>query len=231
MTPTDEYVNLGIYMWDISSFNKVVKVEAQCYSILSMLKLAEIYRESHPNLSKLLIYYSSLFYDFLISFMRDEAGLFIDIKNKTKNSDDKISIKPNKSKVKLSDQLLVYYSLLYLNKMYNDEIYKRYAKELNIERYKAEINSIFNFISESIETALSLSSRELSQFITILYGCYKIDTELERIEMYNEFIALFSDEIINRIKANGEVEKGKTILNQFPSILILDVQMPLLKDI
>jgi hypothetical protein len=25
MTPTDEYINFGIYMWDISSFNKVIK--------------------------------------------------------------------------------------------------------------------------------------------------------------------------------------------------------------
>lgn len=209
LTPTDEYVNFGIYMWDVSSFNKIVKVEAQCYAILSMLKLAEKYKESQPYLSQLLIYYSSLFYEFLVSFMRDETGLFIDVKNKTKNSDEKISIKPNKSNYKLSDQLLVYLSLLYLNKMYNDEIYKKYAKDLDIERYSAELNSILNFISDSIETALSLPSRQLSQFIDILYECSKLDTNSEHAEMYKEYIALLSDEIINRIKASGEVEKGE----------------------
>lgn len=209
MTPTDEYVNFGIYMWDISSFNKVIKVEAQCYAILSMLKLAEKYKESRPYLSQLFIYYSSLFYEFLVSFMRDEAGLFIDVKNKTKSSDEKISIKPNKSNYKLSDQILVYLSLLYLNKMYNDEIYKKYAKDLNIERYPAELNSILNFISDSIEAILSLPSRQLSQFINTLYECSKLDKESENTEMYREFIALLSDEIINRIKASGEVEKGE----------------------
>ncbi|CDF59456.1 hypothetical protein [Thermobrachium celere] len=209
LVPTEDNINYGIYMWDYSSFNKSIKVETQCYAILSMLKLAEKYVEIYPHLSQLLIYCSSELYEFLSSFMRDENGLFVDVKNKTKSYDDKINLKINKNNIKLANQLLVFNALLYLTKLYNSEIYKKYSKELNIERYRSEISNIYAFLSNSLDQIISLPSRQLAQYINILSDCIELDEDNERIEDYKETIALLCDELINRIKANGEVEKGE----------------------
>lgn len=208
-TPQDEYLNYGIYMWDINSFNKIITVEGQCYTILSMLSLANTLKETRPYLTNTLIIVATQFYDFLCTYMRNEEGLFIDVKDKSKVYEEKPDIKPNKSKTKVQNQLLVFTSLLHLKQMYVNVFNEKYRDENIIERYDVELTSIYDFITSIKYDLVSLSSRCIAQCINLLYSCYEIDEDDDRKLFYKECITLLCDELINRIKATGEVEKGE----------------------
>lgn len=207
--PQDEYLNYGIYMWDINSFNKIITVEGQCYAILSMLTLATTLKDTKPYLSHTLINIASQFYDFMCTYMRNEEGLFVDVKDKSKTYEDKPDIKPNKVKIKIQNQLLVFTSLLYLKQMYNSEFNNRYSKDIDIERYLIELTSIYDYISSIKDDFVSLTSRNIAQCINLFFLCLQIDEDNDRKIFYRECVTLLCDELTNRIKATGEVEKGE----------------------
>ncbi|MCX7950627.1 MAG: hypothetical protein N2594_01585 [Clostridiales bacterium] len=207
--PQDDYLNYGIYMWDINSFNKIITVEGQCYAILSMLSLANNLKETRPYLSNTLVNVATQFYDFLCSHMRNEEGLFIDVKDKSKSYEDKPDIKPNKTNIKIQNQLLVFTSLLYLKQIYNNVFNQRYANENETERFNFELSSIYEYITSIKDELIFLSSRGIAQCINLLYSCTEIDDDESRKLFYKECITLLCDELTNRIKATGEVEKGE----------------------
>lgn len=141
--------------------------------------------------------------------MKNQEGLFIEVKDKTKYTEEKIEIKPSKSKVKLHNQVFIYQSILYIIKLYNNPVYKKYAKEINIERYKVEADNIFEFIYNSTDDFISISSKNLSYVISSLHNCMCVDEDIYKHNKYKEIITLLCDELTNRIKATGEVEKGE----------------------
>lgn len=202
-----EAIKEGNYTWSPKSFDKVISPAAQSYTILALCSLAEILYDEDINLGKLLVKNAEVIYDFLSTYLRNEAGLFITVEDKTKSIDDAIKIKSYQKNSKLYDQLSVYEALLYLYHVTSDNKLLEYFNPQN-SKYINEARSIFNYIYENYHDFLELSSKQISLSISTLVRCCKYEKDTEQLVNYNQLIALLCAELESRINVTGQLERS-----------------------
>lgn len=205
--PPEEILNPGKYMWDFTSFNKEILPSSQALGMLSLCKAAEFYRTENPTLGAIMLKNAQIYYDFTTTYLRNDEGLFISAEDKTKFINDNLVIKQSKSSSKLTDQALMHEALLTLHSITskgNIEAYRSHKSET----YLKEANNIFKYLFSNYNHLLEESSRDISQVISSLARCCRIQRDTESRVNYNHLIALLCAELESRIKITGEVEKN-----------------------
>lgn len=196
----------GKYMWSPNSFNKTILPSSQAFAILSLLKSIEFMEDKNTPLSYLMLLTAHNYYNFAATYMRNEDGLFISVEDKTKNSEGDIKIKSIQKEAKLIEQIFMYEALLYLYKAAS-----RYDKDNTssvLERYRIDLNNLFDFLYINCNEIFELSSKELSLAVSSFVRCLSLDDDIEKKQKYSLLVSMLCAELESRIKITGEVERG-----------------------
>lgn len=205
--PPTEIINPGKYMWDFSSFNKIISPSSQSIGILALLRCAEVNYKSDKVLSGIMVNAAEIYYEFLTTYLRNESGLFVTVENRTKYINDELKIKIIQKDAKLLDQIYVHEAFNYLYNLTSKIEAKEFYNSKNI-RYYNESKSMFNYIFENYNLLLEHSTKEICYTISSLARCCRINHDTQQIINYQHLIALLCAELESRLKINGEIEKN-----------------------
>lgn len=205
--PPEEIINPGKFMWDFSSFNKVITPTSQSVGILSLLKCAEANLSEDSSLSSIMVSAAEIYYDFLTTYLRNESGLFVAVENRTKYINDELKIKIIQKDTKLLDQIFVHEAFNHLYNLTSREDIKEFYNSKN-KRYYSDSISLFNYIFENYNLLLEHSTKEICYTISSLARCCRNSQDTQQIVNYQHLIALLCAELESRIKINGEIEKN-----------------------
>lgn len=206
--PPPEILNPSMYMWDFSSFNKNISIEAQAYAILNLCTIAELmYRENIIE-GYLMIKTAKMFYNFISTYLRNEDGLFISGQDKTKNFEKKLKIKTTNDNPSLYDQVVIVEAILKLYRLTSNTTLKEYYSS-KASNYLSEGISLFNYLYDNYELFYNLNSKELALCISAFSRCIPQTAEEELNEKLNFLIANLTAELETRVCITGEVVRNQ----------------------
>jgi hypothetical protein len=204
--PPPEILNPGMYMWDFSSFNKNLSIEAQSYAILCLCNVANLYYRTNTSEGYIMIKTARRFYDFMSTYLRNADGLFVSGQDKTKNFDKKLKIKIDDEDTNLFVQIIAFEAILNLHNLTSKETYREYHTSKS-KYYLMEALNLFKYLYDNYNLFLDLNTKELSQCVSSLTRCVNIIDNNELNDNIKFIVSHLCAELEARVKITGEVEK------------------------
>jgi len=200
-------VNPGKYMWNPSSFSKIINPSSQAFAVLSLLKSAVLIKDSDELTAYMMLKCAESIYNFTSTYLKNDQGLYTSCENKGKKASDKISLKYLKSNPKLIDQVYMHESALYFS-----HIASHFSENIDSKtalKYKDDAKHIFFYLFNNYNTLLNISSRDISLCISSFCRCYEIEDNTAAKKAYRDLIVILCAELESRINENGEVARRR----------------------
>lgn len=203
------------FLWDDSSFKKIITPSSQAYLIINEIMLAkyfhkctdERYKASENNMEKqaislLLINSAMIQCQFMSDYLRNFDGLFVPKADLTQNPFGEPYLEEDESTPDVSDQAMALKAFSMMASSLNNKNYPMFMNSQQLSVNKKYADEMFEVFQDSPEDIFGSKTRDLCNVISSCIEYYNINKQND--DVFNYIIQL-SLELDSRIDMSGNL--------------------------